>query len=199
MSNYPAIKRLSGLMIALALTGSVSAQTRQAQTAPGTPAAPSTLAAGALSKADQKIVMDMAMANMAEVEMAKLAQMSSQNAEIKAFAQQMIDDHGKALTEVQALASSKGVTLPTALDKKHQAQLDKLGKQSGDAFDQEYRDQAAVADHKKVHAKLKEASAKAKDADVKALAAKMLPTVAQHLEHAQKLPKVGAKPPLAGK
>ena len=60
----------------------------------------------------------------------------------------------------------------------------KLSKLDGAKFDKEYMSKAGVADHKMVHAKLKKDEAAAKDADVKALAAKMLPTVEQHLHHA---------------
>jgi putative membrane protein len=151
-----------------------------------TPAATmNTPAASALSKADQGIVKGMAMANMAEVELGKLAQSKGQGADVKTFSQQMIDDHGKALGDVQTLAQNKGVTLPTTLDAEHKKMADKLGKLSGAEFDKAYMAQAGVAAHKKVHAKLEKDAKNAKDEDVKALAAKMLPTVAQHLDHAQ--------------
>lgn len=151
-----------------------------------------TPAASALNKTDQQIVVGMARANMSEVEAGKLALANSQNDKVKAFAQQMIDDHGKALSDVTALAQNKGVTLPTAPDAKHKAMAAKLSKLKGDAFDKQYVAQAGVADHKKVHATLKKDEARAKDPDVKALAAKMLPTVEQHLQHATEMQK--AKP-----
>jgi putative membrane protein len=122
-------------------------------------AAGATASGTALSSADKKAVMDMGMANMAEVEAGKMAVAKAQNPDVKAFGQQMIDDHTKALTEVQALASAKGVTLPTELDAKHKAMAAKLDKLSGDKFDKEYMKNA--------------------------LAAKMKPTVEQHLKSAQ--------------
>jgi predicted outer membrane protein len=140
-----------------------------------------------LGAADKKAITDMAMANMAEVETGKLALSKSQNAEVKTFAQQMIDDHGKALSEVQTLAQSKGVTLPTELDAKHKAMSAKLEKLSGDAFDKAYMKQAGLNDHKATHAKLQKISKSAKDADVKAAADKTIPTVEQHLKAAQQM------------
>jgi len=159
-----------------------------------TPAAP------AVDKSDQKIVIGMAQANMAEVAAGKLALEKSQSVEVKAFAQQMIDDHGRALADVTALAQDKGVTLPAAPDKKHQAMAAKLAKLNGAAFDKSYMAQAGVADHKQVHAALKKDEARAKDPDVKALAAKMLPTVEQHLHAASGLAtgKAGGKAEHAG-
>ena len=149
-----------------------------------------TPAASALNKADQKIVMDMARANMAEIEAGKMAVSKAQSPEVKAYAQRMIDDHTKALTDVTNLAQTKGVTLPTELDAKHKAMAAKLSKMEGEAFDREYMKQAGVRDHTKVHAMLKKDAARATDPDVKALAAKMVPTVAEHLTSAKDMPTV---------
>jgi predicted outer membrane protein len=141
-----------------------------------------------LSASDEKILKDMAVADMAEVEGGKLAQSKGQSAEVKQFAQQMIDDHTQNLNEVKALAQARGVTLPTEPDAKHKAMAAKLEKMSGDAFDKAYMKQAGVQDHKTVHAKLMAASKKAKDPEVKALVDKTEPVVAQHLKSAQQMP-----------
>jgi len=145
-----------------------------------------------LSKADNKAIMDMAMVNMAEVEMGKMAQSKSQNAEVKTFAQQMIDDHSKGLTEVQTVAQAKGITLPTELDSKHKAMAAKLAKLDGDKFDREYMKMGGTGGHKEALAMLNKNEKSAKDADVKGLATKMKPTVEQHLKAAQQMP--AAKP-----
>lgn len=169
-------------------TSSQGMEDRSAQTSGASGAAGATGSGAAkLSAADKKAINDMALANMAEVETGKLALSKSQNAEVKTFAQQMIDDHGKALTEVQTLAQSKGVTLPTELDPKHKAISAKLEKLSGEAFDREYIKSVGVADHKATHSKLQAGSKGAKDPDVKALATKLMPTVEQHLKAAQQM------------
>ena len=152
------------------------------------------MAAGGMkmNKADSKAIMDMAMVNMAEVEMGKMAQSKSQNAEVKTFAQQMIDDHGKGLSEVQAVAQTKGITLPTELDAKHKAMADKLAKLDGEKFDREYMKMGGTGGHKEALAMLNKTEKSAKDAEVKGLATKMKPTVEQHLKAAQQMP--AAKP-----
>ena len=187
MQKKQIIKSLLAMSVAAAMFGSAGVQ---AQTAP---AAGQPAAAGAtkLAAADRKAIMDMGMSNMAEVAMGKLAQSKSQNADVKAFATKMVDDHGKALTEVQTLAQSKGVTLPTDLDAKHKAQSAKLEKMSGDAFDKAYAQQGGVMAHKETLAKLNKAQKDTKDADVKAQVTKMIPVVEEHLKHAQEL--AGAK------
>lgn len=159
------------------------------QSTSGASGAAGATASGAakLSAADKKAMSDMAIANMAEVETGKLALSKSQNAEVKTFAQQMVDDHGKALSELQTLARTKGVTLPTEPDAKHKAMAAKLEKLSGDAFDKQYMKMAGLQDHKATHAKLQKISKSAKDPDVKAAADKTIPTVEQHLKAAQQM------------
>jgi putative membrane protein len=196
-----ALKTLLGVAAAAAMLGAGSAQaqaTAQPAQKPAAgaaaPAAPAAPAAATMSKADQKILSDMAQANMSEIENAKLAQGKSQNDQVKTFAQQMIDDHGKALTDIQQLATSKGVTLPTELDKQHKAMSDKLGAMSGDAFDKAYKARAGVSDHKKMHSMLVSAEKRAKDPELKALIGRIAPTVDQHLKAAQQMASAKAAP-----
>lgn len=160
------------------------------------PAKPTTAAASAsLGKGDQSILLDIAQANMAEIEAAKVAQGKSQNAELKTFAQQMIDDHTKALTEVLQLAGARGVTVPTEVDKRHKAMAGKLAALSGDAFDKAYLAQCGVAEHRKMQWQLAAAAKKARDPELRALAGRMQPTVEQHIKAAQQLGR--AKPAAA--
>ncbi|MFP5392832.1 MAG: DUF4142 domain-containing protein [Gammaproteobacteria bacterium] len=139
----------------------------------------------ALSAADQKLVASMAMANMAEIQTGKMAQQKTQNEQVKSYAQRMIDDHTRALNEVQQLAQNKGMTLPTELDKAHKDKAAKLEKLSGEQFDRAYMAQTGVADHKKTHALVSMGADKARDPDVKALAARLQPAVDEHLRMAQ--------------
>jgi putative membrane protein len=183
MRIHPALQLL--LAAAVLGTAPAHAQGDPAKAPAATTVPPST----SLSKAEQKIVVDMAQANMAEIESAKMAQGKTRNAEVRTFAQQMIDDHGKALTEVQQLAAAKGVTLPTAVDKRHKMMADKRAALSGDAFDKAYLAQCGVAEHKKMHAMLAAAAKKAKNPELKALAGRIEPTVEQHMKAAQQLGK----------
>lgn len=145
--------------------------------------------AAKLSRQDRKILMDMNMAHMAEVEAGRLAHSKTQSEQVRNFAQQMIDDHDKALADVRQLSDAKGVKLPVELDKAHKARINKLAAMSGEAFDRAYMDWAGVADHKKVHTILSHAESRAKDPDLKALAARTLPIVNQHLSSAEQLHK----------
>ncbi|CDG85411.1 DUF4142 domain-containing protein [Janthinobacterium agaricidamnosum] len=140
-----------------------------------------------LSRADQKLVVELAQANMAEIDAGKLAASKAQNPQLKAFGQQMVDDHTRALQEVQQLAQAKGVALPAETDSKHKQMAQKLAGLSGDAFDRQYAAHSGVDDHQKAHALLQRVQARAKDPDLKALAARLMPAVDQHLTSVQQL------------
>jgi putative membrane protein len=139
---------------------------------------------GALAGNDRTFVMKAAQGGMAEVELGKVAQERAANDAVKQFAQRMVTDHGKANEELKSVAGGKGVTLPTALDKQHQAHSEKLKRLKGPVFDREYM-KHMVDDHKKTVADFEKASKNAKDADVRNFAAKTLPTLQEHLKMAQ--------------
>jgi putative membrane protein len=144
-----------------------------------------------LSAGDQRILTELAQANVNEISAGKIAQDKAQSPDVKAFAQQMVDDHSKGLQAVQQVAQSKDVSLPSEPDSKHQAMAAKLNGMSGSAFDRAYLAQAGVHDHQAAHKALMQASKRAKDPDVKALVAQLQPTVDQHLSKVQQL--AGAK------
>jgi putative membrane protein len=144
-------------------------------------------AATTLSAGDQRILTALAQANLAEISTGKIAQDKAQSPEVKAFAQQMVDEHSKGLQAVQQVAQSKEVTLPTEPDSKHQALAAKLNQLSGPAFDRAYLARAGVGDHEAAHKQLRKAAKAARDPDVKALVAQLQPTVDQHLSKVQQL------------
>jgi putative membrane protein len=164
--------------------------------APATGASGATGAAGAgtsVARGDSKLMTDLAQANMAEIETGKLALEKSSNAEVKSFAQHMIDDHGAALKELHALAQGKGVKLPDGPGLEHKAMATALKATKGDTFDSQYIKRVGVGDHERTIKLLQKVQKDGKDADLKAMAAKMLPTVQQHLDMARQQEKAIAK------
>jgi len=130
---------------------------------------------------DLAFMNDAAPGGMAEVELGKLAAAKAQNAEVKAFAQKMVEDHTKAGGELKQLAMQKKVMLPPDVMPTHKEIMDRLSKLSGADFDKEYVT-AMVEAHEKDVAAFENVSKTAADADVKAFAAKTLPTLKMHLE-----------------
>ena len=133
---------------------------------------------------DQTFVMKAAHGGMAEVKLGTLATQKAANADVKAFGQQMVDDHSKANDELKQLASTKGITLPTDIDAKDQATYDRLSKLSGAEFDRAYMNHM-VSDHRTDVSEFRRESQHGSDPDVKAWAAKTLPTLEHHLQMAE--------------
>ncbi|HLL72680.1 MAG TPA: DUF4142 domain-containing protein [Pyrinomonadaceae bacterium] len=140
-----------------------------------------------MSSSDRKFAMTAAMGGMAEVEMARMALTRASSDAVKQYAQKMIDDHTTANAELMQIASSKGITLPTAPDAKQRAMMAKMQNLSGAAFDREYVMNAGHKDHQKMEKLFRDESMKGRDADLKAFAAKTLPVVQMHLQMARDL------------
>ncbi|MDB5945173.1 MAG: hypothetical protein JWQ33_199 [Ramlibacter sp.] len=188
--------RLSAAAIAALLcAGSAFAQAPAAtgSSSSGSGTTSGTGANAKVARADSKMMTDLAEANIAEIETGKLALDKTKNDQIKTFAQQMIDDHTSAQKDLQTLAQSKGVKLPAGTDLEHKAMATALKALSGNTFDNQYVKRAGVGDHERTIKLLQKVQKDGLDADMKALAAKMLPTVQQHLQMAQQLAAASAK------
>lgn len=140
---------------------------------------------GQMSRADRDFMRNMAYANISEITTGELAKSKTQNDQVKAFAQKMIDDHTKALDEIKQLAQAKGVTLPAEPDAKHKAATKALEKLSGPQFDAMYMKQAGLNDHQNTFKLLERVSKNAQDPELKAYATKTLGPVKEHLKMAQ--------------
>jgi putative membrane protein len=138
-----------------------------------------------LSSDDRKFMMTAAMGGMAEVEMARLALQRASSDTVKQYAQHMLDDHTRANDELMQIATSKGVTLPTTLDAKHAALMQRLQGLSGAEFDQTYMREAGIKSHSEMEKLFQKEATKGRDAETKAFASKTLPTVREHLNMAR--------------
>jgi len=136
-----------------------------------------------LSTADQKFVTEAAQGGMEEVELGKLAVSNAANADVKTFGQRMVDDHGKANDQLKQVAQTKGVALPTDVNKSQRKDIDKLSKLTGADFDRTYM-RMMVSDHKKDVSEFKKESKSGQDTDVKSFASTTLPTLEDHLKMA---------------
>lgn len=140
---------------------------------------------GKLSAADERLMAQLAQANITEINASKLAEQKSSNDQVKSFAKKMVDDHTKALDDLKQIAMNKGVTLPTEPDKHQQAMENKLSALSGEKFDSQYVEQSGSRAHKDTHRLLQRVSSRASDADLKAYASKIMPTVESHQQLAK--------------
>jgi putative membrane protein len=102
---------------------------------------------------DDDFVRDVALKNMAEVELSRMALDKTTNLDIKSFAQRMIDDHGAAGHKLKSVLSGQPIEWPVQLDDKHRKIADELTKKQGTNFDRDYV-RAMVEGHQDLTAKL---------------------------------------------
>jgi putative membrane protein len=150
---------------------------------------PSTAAASTAvqAPATDEFLTKLAAGNKFEIDSSKLALNKSKSETVKAFANEMVKDHGQAATKMkQAVTDAKAKAPPDQLDARHQAIYDDVKKKEGAAFDQAYVE-AQAKGHAETVAMV-EAYAKGGDnARIKAFANDILPTLKTHLDKVKKL------------
>jgi putative membrane protein len=142
-------------------------------------------------------------ANMAEVELGRLAQERAMNPVVKGFAAMMVTDHSKSLDSLKPIASRQGTPMVAQLDEEHRQLRDRLATLRGAEFDREYM-RAMVDGHGKVVDMLQTRAnedrfgadkgtaepERANDAmamEINQWAAKTLPTTRHHLDEAKRI------------
>lgn len=156
-----------------------------------------------VSAGDRDFVEELSIAGMAEVELGRMATERAANAEVKQFAEMMVRDHSKAGDELKQVAMQHSITVPSALDSKHEELKTRLSNLRGAEFDREYMN-AMVDGHQDVVDRLQtrasedrfgdnkgtvkpESSDNPIEADLNQWAATALPAVRQHLDEAKRI------------
>jgi putative membrane protein len=98
-------------------------------------------------------VRDVAIKNMAEVELSRMALDKAADPNVRAFAQMMIDEHGSAGDKLKSVVSARPSEWPSQLDDKTRKNADELKKKQGRDFDRDYM-KAMVEGHQDLAAKL---------------------------------------------
>jgi len=134
-----------------------------------------------MTSADTHFAMKAAQGGMAEVKLGQLAADKASNPDVKAFGQQMVDDHTKANDQLKSVAQEQGITLPADVNQKQQAMYDRLSKLSGADFDRQYV-KGMVMDHEEDVKDFRKEANSGKDEKIKSFASQTLPTLQQHLD-----------------
>lgn len=116
--------------------------------------------------------------NLQEASAGQLAVQKAKQADVKAFGQMMVKDHGDAEQKLLQLAKSRGYTLPASATGGIQPDLNL--KNAGDNFDKVYV-HAMIAGHNNTVQTFETYATNGKDPAVKAFAKQMLPTLKAHL------------------
>jgi putative membrane protein len=112
------------------------------------------------------------------MELAKLAQSRSKDANVQGFAGRMLKDHATLLKELTAVAKRKRLDVPTSLVYEDEQRVNEASEKSGAEFDAWYAQQM-VAEHQKAVA-LFQSAAQMDDAQLSAFAKKTLPVLDAH-------------------
>jgi len=120
--------------------------------------------------------------NQMEIDMAGVGVTKAQNADLKAFCQQLQQDHTKANQELQPIAQKYGVTENASM---REHAVNKFEKETaGPEFDKKFATEM-IKDHQKDIKKFERAASKLQEADVKQYAENMLPKLREHLQKAE--------------
>jgi len=103
-------------------------------------------------KSDDEFVHDIALMNMAEIELSRMALDKAASGDVKSFAQRMIDEHDLAGNTLKNVVSGR-IEWPSQLDEKHRDGIDDVTKKQGQDFDREYV-KAMVESHQDLAARL---------------------------------------------
>ncbi len=101
-----------------------------------------------LSRADRKFIEEAAEGNHAEIQLGKLASEKSQNQMVKQLGQALEQDHQQAQQQLEQLAQTAGVEVPTKPGDKAMEDYRKLQDMSGQEFDRKFAEMA-LKDHKR--------------------------------------------------
>jgi putative membrane protein len=137
-----------------------------------------------LKHGDKRFIEKAAAAGQEEVDISRVAVERTTNAEVKQFAQMMVDDHTRANEELMSLAQARSVELP---NKKSEAE--KWSKKDAKDFDRDYV-KKMVSDHKDVVDLFRNEAKDGTDPELLEFARKTLPKLEKHYEHATDLKKM---------
>ena len=177
------LKTLCGTIIAaLALAGSVRAANSTETTEKKS--GPAATEQGKLDRHDQDFLKTAAEINLTEIALGKAAERMSSDPNIKKIGGMLVKDHSEANHNLERLAASKGVSLPTEPSLLDRHSLSSIEKEQGDKFNKEFLS-FNMKGHEKAIALFEKEAARTQDPDIKAWAQKMVPALKEHLAMAQ--------------
>ena len=154
------MRRIGLLWVTVGALGIISngcSRTEAPKPASSEPLAPRPAAVGeggaGANLSDGDFVQDVALKNMAEVELSRMALDKATSPSIKAFAQMMIRDHERAGQDLKSALLGQPIGWPTQLDDKRRKTADELARKQGADFDRDYV-KAVVEGHQNLAAKL---------------------------------------------
>lgn len=135
-----------------------------------------------LSAADQKLMMEVAMGGMMQLEVSRVAVQKATMEDTRLMAQAEVAEQEGLSAKLKEIASAKGMTMPMTPDAKTQRMVAKMQGMSGASFDRAYLRESGVKGHEKLDKTMTKVEQRAADASLKALATAAHPLVRTHLQ-----------------
>lgn len=124
--------------------------------------------------------------HLSEMEIGKLELMNGSSEDVKKFAETILADHKKSLSDLKMLASEKTITIPTKVNEEGRKEYDSLNKVAAADFDKKFIE-VMTEGHDKAVDKMTEISKNATDDDIKEWASDQIATLTSHYQQAKKL------------
>ncbi|HKY03040.1 MAG TPA: DUF4142 domain-containing protein [Burkholderiales bacterium] len=138
-------------------------------------------------QADQDFATKAASSGLAEMEASRAISEKTTSDGVREFAQQMVQDHGRANQKLIDLAAAKQIQLPTGAVGPHADAVTRLSGAMGADSDRLYVQDFGIQAHKEAIELFERQAREGTDAELKAFAESQLSTLKTHLDHAQKL------------
>jgi putative membrane protein len=147
----------------------------------------------AMVPADVSFLQYAAMGGHGEIELASIAARQASRADVRDYAQMIVNDHTMANNQIGDLAVARGIVLPSQPDTPHRVEADRLLATQSSQFDVEFLRQM-IDDHTMAIQVFQGRAQYSQDVQVQRFAADTLPALQKHLEMAQQLA-YGSRPP----
>jgi putative membrane protein len=136
--------------------------------------------------ADQKFLEKAMESNIAEIQMGRLALEKSTDEQVRHFAMQMTEDHGKMLDDFKQAVQGLNIPVPDAPSKGALKSIEKLKTLSGPAFDQAYIKEMVKA-HKEDDKAFKEEAKNTTSPQLKEMVTQDLQMIESHQQQIQQI------------
>lgn len=124
--------------------------------------------------------------SLAEIRLCELALQKASNEDVKQLAQQIIDDHTYMEIDMERLAASKNIPVPTDLTPKDRSTIQQLSQLSGQEFDMQFMSHS-MSDHEKDFRIFRHYADQEEDEEIREMAKNAAGVVSQHMKIAREV------------
>jgi len=133
---------------------------------------------------DAKFLMEAAEMQMEAISLGKLAQQKGTSSHVKDLGKMMESDHSKSMTELEVLAQSNSIAIPTSATVDSQGAYEKLEDETGNDFGKKYS-KMMVEHHEDAIELYEKAASDSENPEIRTWASEKLPGLRTHLEEAK--------------